>query len=184
MSIKKGNLIETIQNWGPNYKVEFNIFVKKGGSVLNVFQFSANDKGCCDIGDRVPLVHVHSSWNSDNVIHVSSGVNSAGNNYTNIPYNLFTVYNIIIQQYEETQNVWKYEIIVNGEVKKSIQNNDPKAFTNVKVYAGSPWHNDMFDSDYGTVWDLKINDVPLSAEGNKIVVFLSAKGKVMGISRL
>ena len=165
MPIKKNNTIETIQNWGPNYKVEFNIFVKKEGHSLNVFHFTANDNACCNVGDRIPFVLVHkTSLNSDNVFHISSGVNSIGNKVTNIPYDLFTEYKIIIQQYEESQNVWKYEIIINGEVKHSIQNIDPKVFTNVIVYAGSPW-GDVFDSDHGTVWNLKINDVPLQTEG-------------------
>ena len=49
-------------------------------------------------------------------------------------------------------------------MKHSIQNIDPQVFTNVIVYAGSPW-KDVFDSDHGTVWNLKINDVPLPTEG-------------------
>ena len=168
MPIKKNNIIESIQNWGPNYKVEFNIFVKKVAKeeeYLNVFHFTANNNPCCNLGDRIPSVFVHKTiLNSENVIQIYSGVNSIGNAVTNIPYNLFTEYNIIIQQYEESQNIWKYEIIINGEVKHSIQNIDPKVFTNVIGYAGYPW-DDVFDSDHGTVWNLKINDVPLPTEG-------------------
>ena len=148
--------------------MEFNIFVKKVAKedeYLNVFHFTANDNPCCNIGDRIPSVYVHRRLeDSDDVFHFSSGVNLVGYYVTEVPYDLFTEYNIIIQQYEESQNIWKYEIIINGEVKHSIQNIDPKVFTNVIVYAGSPW-GDVLDSDHGTVWNLKINDVPLPTEG-------------------
>ena len=56
--VEKNNTIETIQNLGPNYKVEFNIFVKKEGHSLNVFHFTANDNACCNVGDRIPFVYI------------------------------------------------------------------------------------------------------------------------------
>ena len=74
-----------------------------------------------------------------------------------MPYELDTDYNILIQQFEEREGIWMYEIIVNGEVLHSIQNNHPKEYKNVKFYSGDNKRS-PFTSEYGKIWDIKIND--------------------------
>ena len=70
-------------------------------------------------------------------------------------------YNVIVEQYKNISNhYWFYDITINGKLQWRVQNQQPKEYTNVKVYAGNPWNN-PFNSTYGTVWGLKINDVQI-----------------------
>ena len=76
---------------------------------FNVFQFTASDNACCTVGDRIPffmLVQFAEGY----FFHFTSGVGSIGNYVINEPYELSQDYNVIIQQYENSQNIWKYEI--------------------------------------------------------------------------
>ena len=56
VDIKKNNLIKTYAKWGPSYKVEFNFLVKEY-TKANILHFTANDNNCCNMGDRIPLIH-------------------------------------------------------------------------------------------------------------------------------
>ena len=145
-------MIKTYAKWGPAYKVEFNINVEqKPEGEVNIFQFTASDNRCCDVGDRIPLFSMYPDF-----LHFASGVGSEGNRWRNEPFEISKDYNLIIQQYENNENVWKYEILINGNVIESVENNEPKVFNNVKFYASNPWDS-AWDNGYGRVWGMKIN---------------------------
>ena len=120
----------------------YNLFLKFCTDFLNNFQ--DDRRGC--------------SGENGRKIHISSSVNSEGNYWKNVPYELDTDYNIVVQQFEEREGIWIYEITVNGEVLHSIQNNNPKEYRNVRFYAGDNSNNRPFTSEYGKIWDIKIND--------------------------
>ena len=63
--------------------------------------------------------------------------------------------------FEKHQNIWQYEVIINGNVVQAIENQEPKEFNNVKFYAANPWQ-DAFTAEYGSVWGMIVNDFPIS----------------------
>ena len=166
--IKKNQLIKTYEKWGPQYKIEFNILVKKKANFReqNVFQFTATDNRCCDFGDRIPYFGLH-TWEGQ-TFHFANEVGShdgkPGNKYINEPYELSKDYKIIIQQYENSENVWIYEIIINGNVIESVENQKPKEYNNVKFYASNRWDT-AFTTEYGRVWGMKIKSTGWTEPG-------------------
>ena len=86
--IKKNQAIKTYQDWGPNYKVMFNIRVVNvpENSELNIIDFIATET---DINNQILLVSV-----KDGHLHISANF---GNAY-DYQYELGKDYNIIIQQ--------------------------------------------------------------------------------------
>ena len=77
-------------------------------------------------------------------------------------------YNVIVQQHKNIDNNWLYDISINGTLQSRVINNDPpKEYSDVKVYAACPWHTPL-TSTYGTIWGLKINDVQI---GNKSSIY-------------
>ena len=158
MNIKKDQLIHTFPEWGPKYKVEFDITVwKQDGHLKNVAHFTT-DENCCSHGQRIPSFSVGYS-----TFRIDSSVNGNGNYIKEFNYELGKYYNIIIQQYEEEANVWKYEIKINGQLNHSDTNENHQTFKDVKFYAGDSWHSKSFTTEFGKVWDMRINDIPFTS---------------------
>ena len=110
LNIKKDQLIYTFQSWGPKYKVELDItFWKQYGDWQNVFHFTT-DGNCCNLGQRIPFLGVLS-----NTFRIGSAVNDNVNYEIDFNFELGKYYNIIIEQYEDQENIWKYQIKINGE---------------------------------------------------------------------
>ena len=158
LNIKKDQLIHTFQNWGPKYKVELDItFWKQDGNWKNVFHFTT-DGDCCNLGQRIPFLGVVS-----NNFRIGSSVNDNANYEIDFNFELGKFYNIIIEQYEDQENIWKYQIKINGELSYSSTNQNPQKFKDVKFYAGDNWHSKAFTSDYGKVWNMRVNDIPFTS---------------------
>ena len=155
LNIKKDQLIYTFQSWGPKYKVELDIiFWKQYGDWQNVFHFTT-DGNCCNLGQRIPFLGVLS-----NTFRIGSAVNDNVNYEIDFNFELGKYYNIIIEQYEDQENIWKYQIKINGELSYSFTNENPQKFKDVKFYAGDNWHSKAFTSEYGKVWNMRVNDIP------------------------
>ena len=71
-----------------------------------LLRFTVTENDCCDPGDRVPAIFVH----SDGFIYVTSHVGTNANFPTNVPIKLKTWMRVEIKQYPE-----------NGEVKHTVQ---------------------------------------------------------------
>ena len=71
-------------------------------------------------------------------------------------------YHATIQQFKKDGKYW-YEIIADGESSFKIENEKPRSFDNVKLYASDPWHA-PFSSNLGIINNVKITvpsiDVP------------------------
>ena len=65
ISVQKGNLIAVIPEWGPNFRITFDLNVHSmysshSNGWANVLHFTASGKDCCSIGDRVPALWTNS----------------------------------------------------------------------------------------------------------------------------
>ena len=62
--ITKNNLLAVIPEWGPNYKITFELnvesFANDGNLWGNIFRFTATDVDCCNVGDRIPALFTNS----------------------------------------------------------------------------------------------------------------------------
>ena len=60
IAITRNNLLAVIPEWGPNYKITFDLLIESfanGGNFWgNVFHFTATGDNCCEMGDRVPAL--------------------------------------------------------------------------------------------------------------------------------
>ena len=158
LNIKKDQLIHTFQEWGPKYKVEFDITVwKQYGNWQNVFHFTT-DGDCCNLGQRIPLLRVKSK-----TFRIESSVNDNGNYANEFNFELGKYYNIVIKQYEEQKDIWKYEVKINGQIRVSATNDNPQTFKDVKFYAGDNWQSYSFTSEYGKIWNMRGNDIPFTS---------------------
>ena len=109
-SILESNYLKTIKiednkqlgsesQWGPNFIVKFDINVANYQGSLkreysDVLQFTATSKTCCDEGDRLPSVHLH----TDNRILVSMWVGDGNTYYTSGRMDVDRWYSFEIQQ--------------------------------------------------------------------------------------
>ena len=140
------------QNWGDVYKIEFCIKVEQlpAAEWTNVFRFSGTDNDCCNNGDRIPAIKI----NKNGYFYVRSSVNGNGDYGQSYYFDLGKQYQMTIQQLKENGKYW-YENIIDGTSKFKIENEQPKIFSNVKLYGSDPWYN-PFTSDLGSICNINI----------------------------
>ena len=104
--VTKDNLAATLPRWGEYFEVYMNIWIDalegNEGGWSELLRFTVTEKDCCDPGDRIQAIFVH----SDGYIHVTSHIGTNANFPTNVPIKLKTWMRVEIKQYPE-----------NGEVK-------------------------------------------------------------------
>ena len=59
ISVQKGNLLAVIPEWGPNFRITFDLnihslYSSRSDGWANVLHFTSSGKDCCSIGDRIP----------------------------------------------------------------------------------------------------------------------------------
>ena len=146
-------MVEECQNWGEQFKIEFDIKITKLPTITrNVLHFTANDKDCCDNGNRIPAVYV-----LGDKLKVISSI-SGNYNYEAVSFAcvLEQMYHVIIQQYKGLTDDYWFEIIIDDESKFKIQNKFQRSFSNVKFYASNPWL-DPFSSEFGSIGNITIS---------------------------
>ena len=95
MKVKKNNQIGTIASWGPTFRVAVDIIVHSAGSgYTSILRFTSTSQNCCQMGDRLPIIHYHSKG----YLHITSAVNKNGNYYVNYNIDLKKWYHIEIAQ--------------------------------------------------------------------------------------
>ena len=88
-------------------------------------------------GDRIPGVWLNSQpfWC---VASSVSGNYNQHHTFWNVSLNKWSSFRIWQNQFPDGSYFFEYSI--NNNTIRSIKNNDPKPFRNVKVYAADPWH--------------------------------------------
>ena len=73
----KNRKVETIHQWGPEFKVSFDLKIMKlgGDAYKNIFHFTSTGNNCCNIGDRLPVLTLHKSG----ALYMGTQIGNAGN---------------------------------------------------------------------------------------------------------
>ena len=146
ISLKQGQLVHVFKKWGPEYKIEFDITVKKVPSNwTNIVQFTIGGKQG-QYGDRIPGVYLVPS---NRRVLVCSGVNGLINHQFSFEYSLNQLVHIVVKQFKDAGEKYKYEIEVDGSIVHSVENMLVQQFTDVKFYACAPFDDACFTNDIG-----------------------------------
>ena len=97
-TIERGRLIDTVEAWGPLFKISFDLFITSFGpsawsSILS-FKGNGGSNNCCNNGDRVPIVQL---TDYGDLFFINS-VNGDGNGYFHTGVDLNKWHKIEIQQ--------------------------------------------------------------------------------------
>ena len=73
----KNRKVETISEWGPGYRVSFDMKIMKLGedAYQNIFHITSTGNNCCNIGDRLPVLTLHKSG----ALYMGTQIGNAGN---------------------------------------------------------------------------------------------------------
>ena len=96
--IERGRKIDTVEAWGPFFRISFDLFITSFGpsewaSILS-FKGNGGTNNCCNNGDRVPIVQLH---NNGQLFFINS-VNGNGNAYFHTAVDTGKWYKIEIEQ--------------------------------------------------------------------------------------
>ena len=98
LTIERGKLIDTVEAWGPFFRISFDLFITSLGSSEwgSILSFKGNEgtNNCCNNGDRVPIVQLH---NNGELFFINS-VNGNGNAYFHTAVDTNKWYEIEIEQ--------------------------------------------------------------------------------------
>ena len=72
-TVKKNNLLSTLDHWGPSFNVSFELKADNesfnGNGLKSVLQFTSTGKGCCDVpGDRILAVYLNPSLSKIQIV--------------------------------------------------------------------------------------------------------------------
>lgn len=137
MTLKKGNLIDTIDLQKKAWSLELD--VKPTGTVSewsNVIYLTIGAH-YENYGDRTPAI-----WfpTNSNELFIDSAVNgnlAYGYKCKELPRDVFT--NVKVTQTLISKNHYKFAIAIEGDEVHSVINNNALEFENVKIYASNPW---------------------------------------------
>ena len=136
--LAKNKLLSTIPIFGKEWSTEFDFKPTEGSgtSWLSVLQNTIGGD-YKNYGDRLPAVFFIPSTNK---MKVSVSINGNSNyqkefSFTGSP-NTWTKVNI---SQRSIGGKFLYRVFVGGKKVEEVENSRPKAFEDVKVYAGCPW---------------------------------------------
>ena len=129
----QGQILQTFDNWGKTFKIEFDIKVDEAApeTYVNVFHFT-NGGNCCGKGSRIPAFWIQKPRH----FLICTAIDNNGNYCRTNHFNYGQKYHFEISQ--DANGLFK--IIRDGELKSEIQNSQPQDYNNVKAYLSDPWH--------------------------------------------
>jgi len=145
LNVQQNQLLAVIPEWGPNFRISFDLNIKsmyssRSDGWASILHFTATGKDCCSLGDRVPALF---SNNKQNYLAFMSNVDNNGNFWKatpagSVPTNTWSKIKIE-QKFEGFQ--WRYTVQVEGVgTLINVINKKPKIWQNVAVYAGDPFY--------------------------------------------
>ena len=89
-TIKQNKLLDVIPEWGPAWKISFQLYILSFPTVSNndfdnfenFLRFTSTTNDCCSIGDRIPALYTH----SNNSIYYATNIDGVGNKVAFSPY--------------------------------------------------------------------------------------------------
>ena len=149
VDLSKGDLVWSTQNWSDEFKVEFDVIVKKELPVswTSLFHLTTGEDN--GVGCRIPAVFL----NSAKFFYTCYQVNGNNDYCKNYNYELNKDYHFEISQHKSNGEAI-YSIKVNGETFHKIVNTTPLKYKDVKLYLSDPWYETF--APFGKLSNLKI----------------------------
>ena len=150
--IKKDNHIETIDSWGPYFKLALDLMINSKALGLgystwsSILAFRGKWNG---YGDNTPAIFYH---RNTGYLHFLNPVSGNRNYSVEKRVDLNRWNHIEIEQRREDGKVL-YIINMNGEQVHSVENTNAKSFRNVKVFAGDEFHPPAVGTYKNFIWD-------------------------------
>ena len=151
VSLTKGNHVWSISDWSDEFKVEYDVIVKKELSETWTSLFHVTTGQDLGEGGRLPAVFL----NRDKYFLIAYHVNGNADYGQQYNYELNKEYHFEISQQTNSKGEAVYSIKVNGETFHEIVNTTPLKFKDVKLYLSDPWY-DTFEP-FGKLSNLKVN---------------------------
>ena len=137
-NLVKGKLLTTIPKWSKEWRVSFDIkpLKKVAAGYSNILHITTG-RDCCSYGSRIPAI-----WFSPNSfnLHISNSINGKGNYWSTLKPLTVNRFTTVVVEQVKINGKYIFMIKFNGVPVKSIINNRPAAFSNVKVYSADPWY--------------------------------------------
>ena len=140
--VTKGNLVTVLKKWGKFFRVTAKIRLAKDyptGGTPNIVHFTSG-------GDKIPKLTF-----SQQRFYVAGGSNHL---VISDPLEGDKTYDLVIEQSIKEDGKIYFEIKVNNEVIRSLENTDAQEYDNVYVYVGSP-DNEPFSAEHGRIENLE-----------------------------
>lgn len=151
-ALESNVLLASVPKLGKEYYISFDVkpnsFVNEWQSVLH---FTSDNTNIDSYGSRAPGIWFH---HLTSTLHICSALNGGKNTcYNAAGFTIGKWTNVQIYQ-NQVDGGFKYQIKIDGDIVKSLDNNDAREFSNVQVYAADPWY---------TAADADIRNVVMSA---------------------
>ena len=106
-AIERGRLIDTVEAWGPFFRISFDLFITslgpyEWGSILS-FKGNGGTNNCCNNGDRVPIIQLQDNGE----LYFINSINGNGNTHFHTAVDLNKWYKIEIEQTKISDKVVK-----------------------------------------------------------------------------
>jgi len=124
---------------GKEYLVSFELFIEKftDAEWSNILHLTTGENSG-PMGSRIPLVGVAKDHNLHVAAAISGNANEGGNLHMLVPDKWIKVEISQFQNLTDQKYYWRVD--VDGENKKTLENNSPQKFDNVKIFTADAWH--------------------------------------------
>ena len=139
----KNRLLATITTLEKQYSLHLEFITESipGNGFYNIYHATISDNG--DVyGSRAPAVWINYK-DGYMYVHTNSAVNGDKGYKYNTPTTRVQLnkWNIISISQTKVGGDYQYKVEMNGELNHMVNNTQPQAFQNVKIYISDPWHS-------------------------------------------
>jgi len=150
IKIEKNKKVDELPYIGKEFSVSFELFLDSDPAAdvpwATVLHLTIGGN-IAAMGDRIPAVWVTSAKE----LHVASAISGSSNSHENYPVEIGKWIKVEINQ-KLVNGKHMFEVLLDGERKRYVENTTPDKYDNIKVFAGDDW----YPAALGKIKNLKI----------------------------
>merc|ERR1739844_192003 len=133
IKLEKNKQLDELPYIEKEFSISFELFLNSypGADVLHL----TLGENMAKMGDRIPWVWIRPSKE----IHVASAVSGVPSSAASYPVESGKWIKMEINQ-KQVDGKYMFEVLINGESKRSDENTTPAKYDNIKVFAGDDWY--------------------------------------------
>lgn len=137
--MKKGEMLTTIPKVSKEWELSLDIKLNgRTAGWTNVIHMTTGGN-CCDRGNRIPAIFVHSNSNR---MHITTQIDWDNNRRVDSAVLVDKAdTTVVLKQKKEADNNYYYYVHVNGKQHTKQKNRMPQEWRNVKMYTSDPFYN-------------------------------------------